>query len=269
MNTDKPRLLFAAKAERRKFIRRFFWSLLAVVGAIGAWVALDVTTMRTDVDPLLLNVGKTAALGVAALFAVRGFFNLLRGLRIRNEEMRFYDRGFRWVIGKQEHKYTWAQVSTFREGVHQVKLGRFILAQTGAQVLRMADGTAFMFKPVHGDAAKFAARVRPFIADVTGTRMARALRSNRTVRVHGDLLLTPQGLKVGKNSIGWSQVDVEVKGRKLIIRRLNKTGKFKTVRTFDIHQVDNLGGFMEITRSTIQNHQPERFNIKTQGFGYA
>jgi hypothetical protein len=77
------------------------------------------------------------------------------------------------------------------------------------------------------------------------------------------LSLWPRGIKVGKQQITWEQVDVTLKRSRLTIARLNKKGKFKRVKSFDTHTLDNVGGFMEVAIATIRNHQPERFDIKT------
>jgi hypothetical protein len=255
--------------ERRKHFRRFAWNLLVIVAALGAWVALDRISGQglgaAKLDPVLLRAGKVIALGVAALFAVRGIFGLIRGLSRRNEFARFYDRGFTWQRGKQKFKYGWGQVKTYREGVRQWRLGRLVLGQVGAQTFTMGDGNVFKFTAVHGNPRRFADLIRPYIADVTGEKMGRALRDDKSIRLHKNLVMASAGIVAGKTKIRWSDLDVTVKRGRLLVKRKDAKGKFKTVMVYPVYQVDNLGGFMELATSTIKNHQPERFNIKTQG----
>lgn len=272
MVLEKPKLLFETQVSRRKYVRRVFWNLLAAVAAFGAWVALDSarTRIADRVDPLLLQAGGIVALGVAALFIVRLVFNLFRAVRRRNETARFFDRGFMWQIGKgaeNEHKYAWSQVKNFREGVRTLRLGRLVLAQMGAHVFTMRDGRVYKFTPVHGDMRAFVRTVRPYIADALGERMGRALREGKTVKIHPQLTIAPKGIQAGNQKIRWSELDVEVKRGKLRVRKLAEKGKFKVVKTYPVRQVDNLGGFIEVANVTIRNHQPERFNIRTQRYG--
>lgn len=264
MVVEKPRLVYQTKVERRTYIRRFFWALLAIVGAIGAWAALFYVQERGIMTSTMIPVGQVLALGVAALFAVRGFFNLLRGIRSKNETVRFYDRGFRWTRGKDDYKYSWSQISTFRQGMRQVKIGNMILFQSGAHTFRMRDGNVLRFTPAHGDSKRFLLKVRPFISDIMGEKIGRALRNGMTVRVHPSLALSAEGIEVGKNRISWEDADVKLENRRLIISRKTKDGTFKPVKKLSTSEIDNLGGVVEIAHSTIKNHQPERFNIKVQ-----
>lgn len=269
MALEKPNLLYQVHVERRSHLRRFFWNLLGVVAAVGAWVALYVAEGRRVIDPLVLQAGQVIALGVAAMLLVRAIFGLIRGLRRRNEFARFYDRGFTWQRGREEHKYSWAQVKSFREGVRQLRLGRLVLGEAGAQIMTTRDGNVYKFTRIHGDPRRFASAVRPYVSDVMGERMARALRDNKTLKLHPTLLVTPAGVQAGKHKIRWSELDVSVKRGRLLIRRADKSGKFRTVQSYGVHQVDNVGGFLELASSTIKNYQPERFNIKTQKPTYA
>lgn len=268
MVLDKPKLIYTITVERQRYLRRFFWNLLAFVAAFGAWVALDQVAGRGVVDPLLLQVGQVIALGVVALFLVRGVFNLWRWLTRRKETIQFFDRGLIWQQRGVDHKYKWTQVKSFREGVRQWRLGRWVIATFGAQTLTMADDREFRITAVHGDPRLIAARLRPYIADVTGERMARKLRESKTIRLHPNLIMHAAGLQVGRQKIRWEQVDVEIRGDRLLIKKLNDRQKFKVFKTFDTRQIDNLGGFLEVANITIQNHQPHRFNIKVQGVGY-
>lgn len=271
---EKPRLIYEFNISRRQDVRRFFWNLLAAVAGFGAWVALDAVPSRVDVtfDPLFLQVGGIVALGVTALFAVRALFNLLRAVRRTNESGRIFDKGFTWSRGagkrKSEERYAWSQVKTFREGVRTLRIGRLVLAQSGAHVLTMRDGNVYKFTAAKGDPRVFVKAVRPLVADVMGERMAQNLRSGKTIRVHPQLALAEPGIMVGNQKIRWSEVDITVKGGRLAIKKLDKNGKFRRVKIFPLTQLDNVGGFMEIANMTIRNHQPKRFNIKTQGMGY-
>ncbi|MCU0496371.1 MAG: hypothetical protein MUF87_03350 [Anaerolineae bacterium] len=268
MVLDKPKLIYTITVERQRYLKRFFWNLLALVAAFGAWVALNQAGGRGIADPLLIQVGEILALGVVALFFVRGIFNLWRWLTRRKESIQFFDRGFIWQQRGIDHKYKWTQVKSFREGVRPLRIGPWVIATLGAQTLTMGDNRAFRITAVHGDVRLITSYVRPYIADVIGERIARALRENKAVQLHPSLIMHSAGLQIGRNKIRWEQVDVEIRGDRLLIKKLNDRQKFKVFKTFNIRQIDNLGGFLEVANITIQNHQPHRFNIKVQGIGY-
>jgi hypothetical protein len=267
MVLEKPRLLFQATVDRRRYSKRFFWSLLGAVAAAGAGVALTYAYDRGALDNrTILLVGQIVAGVVTVLSLLRAVVALLLWIRRRNETVKFYDKGFVWQRGKDEYKYSWNQIAAFREGVHDIVIRGKPMWQRGAHTLTMRDGKVFRVTSAHGNTRQFAKAVRRYIADVTGTRMGQALRNMKTITIHPQLTVTPVGINMGKkNKISWEELDIAVKGGKLRLYRLNPKGKFKQVKSYDTHQVDNLGGFVEIATSTIKNHQPERFNIRTQG----
>jgi hypothetical protein len=266
MVLDKPRLVFQAEVKRGPYFRRFAWLLLGTVTAFGAWVALQEAARRELADPLLLDVGLLVAALVLALLAIRMVINLVRGLTTRYEHLRFFDRGFTWQRGQERHKYGWNQLRSFRQGARRRSIFGATLFETGAQVLTMRDGSVFKVTRRHGDTQRFARAVRPYIADVTGISMGRALRQKKTVRLHRQLALSSAGVIAGKHKIPWSRLDIQVRGSRLIVRRRDEdSGKFKTVKRFGTHQIENLPGFLDVADSTIRNYQPERFRIKVQG----
>jgi hypothetical protein len=237
--------------------------LLATVAAAGAWIALDYATGREDVDPDILRAGQIVAVFAIIMLVYQFLRNLLRALRLRTESARFFDKGFTWTRGKETHKYAWSQVRAFRTGARAIRLGRWTLVQFGSQRLTMNDGQTYRIGALQGDMRRFAAAVRPYIADVTGTRIGRALRAGKSVKLHPKLVITGGGLVVGKKRIRWSDVDVSVKRGKLVVSQQNAKGNFKPVRRYDTRQIDNLAGFLDVAHSTIRNHQPQRFNIQT------
>jgi hypothetical protein len=89
--------------------------------------------------------------------------------------------------------------------------------------------------------------------------MGRILREEKPVKIHPRLTVWPGGVEVGRQEIPWSELDVRLKGSQLIIRRKNRSGKFRTVRRYNARKVDNVGGFMELVSATIPNYQRERF----------
>lgn len=265
VTVERPRMLFRAEIQRKRYLRRFFWMLLATVAALGAVVALDISSGRGNltVDAEVLRLGKIVGVAVAGILLLRAFFNLFKWLRTRAEKVVVMSRGIIWERKGKQYKYSWSQVRTFREGLRSIYLfGRPVL-QRGAHVLKMRDDREYRITGRHGDTRLFLRAVRPYIADVTGVRMARLLRENRPVKVHKNLILHSKGLKIGKKSIPWSQADIKLTKRNLSIAQRDKKGKFKVVKRFSVHDIDNLGGFMEVATTTIRHHQPKRFNIKT------
>src|SRR5690606_33337138 len=95
--------------------------------------------------------------------------------------------------------------------------------------------------------------------------MGQALRNRKAVRLNDELAVSAAGLAAGKLKIPWSELDVTIRKGKLILSRKNAAGIFKPVKSYPLYRLENVGGFMDVAASTIKNHQPERFNIKTQG----
>lgn len=267
MGLDNPKLIYAFKVERKPSVRRFMWMLLAFVASVSAWVALDEIIGRgEDVDPRLLDAGQTIAIILAIILGIRALIHLVRAIRTKTQSAQFFDRGFRWQYGKREpNKYSWSQLNTFREGGRVITFFNRPILQFGAHVLTMRDGKRYRFSARHGDMRRFAKVVRPIVADITGTRMAQALRNKKKVRIHADLIIQAGGIVAGKHKIRWSDVDLTTTKTKLTVSKKDKNGQFKSVKTYRIRDLDNLAGFLDIAHSTMRNHQPERFNIKTYG----
>ena len=265
MYAQKPELLFEADVDRRRYLRRLIWLIFAIAAMIAARLALRETVQEENVDGQILDIGQFIALILAAILAIRAAITLGRFLTTRSEKIRIFDRGFAWQIGKTQHKYSWGQLKTFREGVQTFSIFGRPLVQLGAHTMRMRDGKTFRISARHGDTRAFVRAVRPVIADITGTIMGRALRENRSVQLNKTFTLAPKGIVAGNHKIRWSALDIRVRRGKLAVRELNKKGKFKTVKTFKTRNIDNLAGFLDIAESVIQNHQPDRFDVKTKG----
>jgi hypothetical protein len=263
MAYNKPRVIYSFSVKRRPYWRRALWMLLATVAAAAAWVALDYAAGNEDVDPDLLRAGQIVAVFAIIMLSYQFLRNLLRAIRLRSESARFFDKGFTWTRGKETNKYSWSQLKAFRAGANAIRLGRFTLLQYGSHRLTMNDGETYRFGPLQGDMRRFGAALRPYVADATGTRIGRALRAGKSVKLHPKLVITGAGLVVGKNRIRWANVDVRIKRNKLVVSQQNSKGSFKPVKRYDTRSVDNLAGFLDVAHSTIRNHQPQRFNIQT------
>ncbi len=275
---EKPRLIYQFDVRRRVHLRRFLWNLLAVVGAVGAWAAFFYLSQPSSdprlerayeaLPPLLLTIGQVIGLGAAAVFAVRAVFALARAVRTRSQSAQFYDRGFRWQRGTEVNQYAWSSVRNFREGYHQMKVGRAVLGGWGGNALEMKDGKTYRFTAIHGNPKIFARVIRPYITEAVGERMAQALREGKTIRLHPQFVVARAGVQARKEKIRWSELDIKVGRGRLLVKRADKKGKFKTVTSFPLSQLNNVSAFLDLASSTIQNHQPERFNIKTQKLTY-
>lgn len=256
---DKPRLIYGASVQRRRFFTRFVRALFLLIVVAGAYWALGEAASRGLADPLLLDIGKLVAIVLGGLLAVRGLYNLIVGLFRRSESVRFYDKGLLWTRGNEKHKYPWHQLVSYREGARGVYLARWPFFQTGSNTLVMADGQRFTYNHRFGDTRVGSEAVRRYAAYVTGVHMGRTLRSEQAVKLHPRLTLYPTGVESGKHDIHWSEVDVALEGDRLVIRRLEPDGRFKTVHRYAQRDVDNVGGFLELAETTIRNYQPERF----------
>lgn len=248
------KLLFEVTIDRRKYWRRFRFLLIILLMAVLAWFALPRAAARAAVDPRVLAVGQLAAAVIILLASVRGLINLIRWRSRPNETLRFFNKGFTWERAGDTAKYSWNRLQTFREGGRGLYIGKQPLVQWGVHTLVMADKRTFKLRPRHGDLRQMARAIRPYAAEVTGTYMGRRLRQDKPVRLHPRLVAWPGGLQVGKQEYPWGALNVAVERGSLVIRAKDN-GKVRTVRRFDTHTIDNLGGFMELATTTIRNHR--------------
>ncbi len=251
----KPRLLYEAQVQRRRYWRECRRAFLLMLVALLALAALEVARARDAADPLALDIGRLAAAFLAGLLLVRVVVSFIRWRTRPDERIRVYDQGFTWQRGGETHKYSWGKLAAIREGGRGLYLGQRPLVQWGAHTLTMADKEVFRFRPYHGDMRAFIRAVRPYAADVTGTRMGRILRQEKPVRLHPKLVAWPGGLAVGKKELPWATLDVDIARQRLIIRARAKNGRYKTVRSYPVSAVDNVAGFYELATTTIENHK--------------
>lgn len=266
---DRPQLIFEFAVSRRQYTRRVVWRIASLLVVVMAWLVLGFVRDSNEViDSRLLDVGQWVALFLVLVQLVRLFAGLRQAMTTPNESGRVYDRGFVWVRGvpgkkgTTEHKYSWNHVKTFKAGATSGGIVRRPRLRRGAHRLEMRDGEVFKFTPGHGDPAAFATAISPYLAEATGTLIGRALRNGKAVRLHPELVLQAKGVVAGKNKIRWSEIDIKTQGGRILVRKL-VDGKFKTVKTYNIGEVENVPGLLDIADSTIRNHQPERFNIRT------
>jgi hypothetical protein len=256
---QKPKLLFEYSVQRGKFFRRLAWSVLGAVAALGGAGAVYTAQERRVADSNLLTAGLVVALLLFAYFLLRALVNLWLFLRRRTESLRFFNQGFVWTRGGNQHKYGWSSLRKYREGGYGVYLGKRPLVQLGGHRLTMRDGRVFKLIGAYGDLRRMAAAVRRPAAQVTGVYMGQTLRQERPVKLHRRLTVWPGGIEIGRTEIPWSDVDVKLRGQTLVVFRRNKAGKFKPYRRYSTRSMDNVGGFMEVATATIRNHQRERF----------
>jgi hypothetical protein len=259
---QKPKLLYQVNIVRKTHIRRFVWSLLAAVAGLAAFFALEEGRARGMADDMLLQAGGVISLVAAALFGLRALVNLWRGLRLRSENLRIYDKGIISQTPKGESKYSWSQLKTYREGGHGLYIGKRPLLQWGAHRLKMQNGQTLKLGGRYGDLRQIGAILRRYSARVTGIQMGQALRAEKPVKLRRGLTVWPGGVEVGRHEIPWSEIEVKRRNDRLTILRKNAKGKFRPVRRYNVQQVDNVGGFMEVATATIRNHQRERFEKK-------
>jgi hypothetical protein len=250
----QTKLLYEVTIERRAYRRRFVRLLIILLATGLAWVALGLAAERGLVDEWVLWVGQLAAALTILLVSIRMLINLIRALARPSERLRIFNKGFTLERGTQKARYAWSALDTFRESGQGIYLGKRPLIQWGAHTLLMNDKRLFKLRPRYGDLRQIARVIRPYAAEVTGTNMARSLRQEKPVRIHPKLIVWPGGLQVGKEELPWGILHVAVKGNRLVIRAKQK-GKIRTVRRFDTHNVNNLGGFMELATTTIRNHR--------------
>jgi hypothetical protein len=257
MEAEAPRIIFETEVKRSRYFRRFMWLLLGIAATIGALVALHEATLRNITSPFALDIGKAAAIALGGFLSIRALYSLILSLTRRTEILRFHNKGFVWTQGSRTYKYKWTDLSRFREGARRLYLFKRPILHWGAHQLKMDDGRVFMFRGIHGNTRLFARVVRPYAAYVTSVKLSRTLRQDRPVNLHPRLTLYPGGVKAGKTEIHWSVVSASVKNGRLLVQRLDRGG-VKTVRRYPIHKVDNVGGFLEIVKSSQRQYESMR-----------
>ena len=125
----------------------------------------------------------------------------------------------------------------------------------------MQDGRVLNIDRRYGDLSPWAAYIRQYAARVTGVYIARAIREERPVVLHPKLTIWPGGVEVDKKEIPWSKVDVRLMGKQLVVFQRAESGNFQKVKAYNMHTVDNVGGFLEVAHSTMKNHQRDRFGV--------
>jgi hypothetical protein len=261
---QKPKLLYQANIVRKKYIRRFVWSLLAAVAGLAAFFALEEGRARGMTDDMLLQAGGVISLVAAALFGLRALVNLWHSLRLRTETIRIYDKGIISQTARGENKYSWSQLRTYREGGRGLYIGKRPLLQWGAHRLKMQNGQTLKLGGRYGDLRQIGAILRRYAARVTGIQMGQTLRAEKPVKLRRGLTVWPGGVEVGRQEIPWSEIEVQRKNDRLTILRRNAKGRFRPLRRYNVQQVDNVGGFMEVATATIRNHQRERFEKQSE-----
>lgn len=257
MVTAPARVLFSMEVQRSRYFRRFILLLVAALATAGAYLALEQAAARQLADALLLDLGKAAAIVLLVLLAVRGLYNLLLTFIRRSESLNIYNKGFIWTRDGRAYKYRWTDLVRFREGARAVSLFNRPLLQWGTHVLQMEDERTFRFRALHGSPRAFARVVRPYAAYVTSVKMSRLLREDRPVRLHPRLTLYPGGVEAGKTQIHWSELDLLVKGGRLVVRR--RQGKnVKTIRRYPISSVDNVGGLLDLVKGADRLYRQKR-----------
>lgn len=257
MATASSRVIYETEMKRSRYFRRFMWRLLGTATTIGAYVALREAALRDLASPFALDIGKAAAILLGGFLAVRALYNLILTFIRRSGSLRFYNKGFVWTQGRKAYKYKWTELARFREGARGLYLFRRPILRWGAHQLEMDDERLFKFTGVHGDPRLFARVVRPYAAYVTSVKLSRALRQDHPVSLHPRLTLYPGGVEAGRTEIHWSVLDAVVKNGRLYVRRHDR-GEIKTVRRYPLHKVDNVGGFLEIAKSTQRQYQSVR-----------
>lgn len=242
MIDDPPRLIYAAGVRRRRSFGLFVRMLVATLTVAAAYYALSEASQRGLVSLSLLDVGKLAAIILGGWFAIRTIYHLIAVFVRRSETIRVYDKGFLWARGGESEKHLWEQVVRFREGAR----GRLI--RRGAHVLTMSDGSIYAFTARHGNPAAFARAVRPYAARVTAARIGKALREGTVVQLHPRLTVHPEGIRAKEKTIRWANLQMAVKGGRVIIRARTPEG-VKTIARLPLHQIDNAGGLIDLARS--------------------
>lgn len=264
---EKPKVLFKAKVDRSEYTKRFRWALIGVLATAGVWVILllpdvqaqimTVAWIPENLRGMVMDVGQIVSGGLLFAMAIRLVINVVLMNRRKTEQLIFYDRGFKWKRGDSEsHSYGWNALKSVRENPRAFSLRKRKLLQWGDVTFNMRDGEVFKLTTVHGDLDKFIKRVSPYYSDVIGVRMGQRVRLNKSFKVHPSIGVTSAGLLLdGKRQVEWKRLKVKRNEKELIIAMIDDDGIIQTVKKVPTHEVDNLGGFIELTESVAETFQ--------------
>ena len=243
-----PKLLMEVTLTRRPFFRRAWLSVIGLITTLmGIWLLNEADTQGKLPDGSWLPL--TIAVAVLGLvFLIRALVNFVHWMRTKNETLKLFNQGVVRTVGKNTTKYGWGSLHTYREGSRALRL-------------TMQDGRVLNIDRRYGDLSPWAAYIRQYAARVTGVYIARAIREERPVVLHPKLTIWPGGVEVDKKEIPWSKVDVRLMGKQLVVFQRAESGNFQKVKAYNMHTVDNVGGFLEVAHSTMKNHQRERFGV--------
>ncbi len=237
-----------ATISRRPYFRKAWLSIVGLITALmGVWLLNEANNQGKLPNNSWLPLTIAVAL-LGLLFLIRAIINFVRWLRTKNETLKLYNQGIVLTRGKDTIKYGWGSLHTYREGSRALRL-------------TMQNGQVINIDSRYGDLPRWAERIRQYAARVTGVYIARAIREDRPVVLHPKLTVWPGGIEVDKKEIPWSKVDVRLMGKQLVVFQRAQSGNFQKVKTYNMHTVDNVGGFLEVAHSTMKNHQRDRFGV--------
>lgn len=264
-----PELVFRGGVQRETYVKRWRWALVAMIAGGGIWYILTLPLVSDAIkntaylpitaQAVILNMGQVIGALVVLFAGGRFAINLVYASRRKTQRMKFYDRGFVWERDGETHKYSWNAVKTVREFPGELKIAGRVVRHTGGVTLKMRDGTVFTFTPIHGNVRDLIRRVSPYYAEEIGIRMGQAIRMGKTIQIHPQIAFAEQGLRIGDKTLSWARVNLDMTDdeRDLLINRFDKQGNIKPVVSIPTAEIDNLGGFLEIATTTIENHQRE------------
>lgn len=246
--TPKTKLFVQATLSRVPYFRRAWLSLLGVIVAIFAiWGLYEAANLEKLPSGLWAPLTIVVALG-GLLFLIRALVNIVRWFRTQNETLKLFNKGIVRTRGKETVNFGWGAIHTYREGSKWLRL-------------TMKNGHVLMIDERYGELDRWKSYIRRYAAQVTGVYIARAIREDRPVVLHPKLTVWPGGVEVDKKEIPWAEVEARLVGKKLVIYQRAKSGNFQKVRQYNMHTVDNVGGFLEVAHSTMKNHQRDRFGV--------
>ncbi len=274
MSNLAPKLIYQAQTERGPHRRRSIFLVLALIGVALIYRIFAYLTDQQNTDFELaelvaanenaLIAGQILALIMFGLLLIRFIFSIRAWLTLHNERVRVFNQGLIWEKNGSLDRYSWDKVRLYRRGARVWTLFNRPIITLGANSILMSDKRIYKFTGRLGDPRQFDRAVSPVIRDMTGQRMGAALRAGKSVKLGSRLIVAPSGIVAGKHKLSWKVVDIELRGSRLYLRRVEADGRFKPVTSIPIRYIDNLVGFMDVAESIIQNYQPHRFNIHTK-----
>lgn len=254
MAAQPARLLATFSVRRNEAARRGVLAAVSALACAGAAAALLEAARRGLTAPLLTDAGALLALALAAVLTVRAGQHFIHWLTHPQADIRVYDQGLLWQVGRHSQRVRWKQLVRYREAARTLTLfGRPLLSWGAHAYTFIAEDqrtpVVLRFTAAQGDPRAFAAAVRPFVSAIVGMRISASLRRDQPVRLHRELMVYPGGIEAGRAEIHWADLALEEVRGQVIVRRRGPDERVQEIGRYPLHALESPGGLFDIADS--------------------